>query len=334
MTAYKNRISGKLCVVGMLIICGLLLTSVDDCESMYLAETEASNQQRIAQEQAARNAKAERERAERERAEQEWRAAQTENSRTRPAAGAQSGSQVAGSQAAASQTADAQAAGSRRSRSRDAGSQSAGSPVAGSQTADAPVAGSQAAAPQTADAQAAASQTADTQAAGSRRSRSRDARSGDAGSQAADAQGAAVSGGTGDQSTASSGVDYLKSISGKDWKLLEVRLSDKTLTLDRNKLTADGMGDLFTLNVDAARLSGKAAPNRYISTYQAREDNSLTIAPPIGTLMASIYDPVRLREQEYFQYLSKVKSWKLNQGKLELYTTDANNQEAVLVYGN
>ncbi|MDR2662176.1 MAG: META domain-containing protein [Treponema sp.] len=247
MAVYKNRISGKICGVGILIICGLLLTSVDDCESMYLTETENSGQQRIAQEQAAKNA-----RAERERAEQERRAAQSGNSRNRPASGAANGSQ--------------------------------------------------------------------TQAA--------------AGSQAAGSQAAAASGGTAGQSTASSGASYLSSISGKDWKLLELRRSDKTVTLDRNKLTADGMGDLFTLTVDSARLSGKAAPNRYISTYQAGENNTLTIAPPIGTLMASIYDPERLREEEYFQYLSKVKSWKLNQGKLELYTTDASNKEAVLVYGN
>ncbi|MDR1307193.1 MAG: META domain-containing protein [Treponema sp.] len=259
MTAYKNRGTGKICIVGILIICGLLLTSVDDCESMYLEETANSGQQqRIAQEQAARNA-----RAERERAEQERRAAAQSNSRNRPASGAQSGSQGTGSQAAASQ--------------------------------------------------GAASQSTASQGAGS--------------------QAAAASGGTG-QPTASSGASYLSSISGKDWKLLEVRRSDKTLTLDRNKLTADGMGDLFTLNVDTARLSGKAAPNRYISTYQAGENNALTIAPSISTLMASIYDPERLREQEYFQYLSKVKSWKLNQGKLELYTVDVNNKEAVLVYGN
>ncbi|MDR1143658.1 MAG: META domain-containing protein [Spirochaetaceae bacterium] len=258
MTAYKNRITGKICAAGILIICGLLLTSVDDCESMYLEETANSGQQqRIAQEQAERNA-----RAERERAEQERRAAQS-NSRNRPASGAQSGSQSAGSQAAASQ---------------GAGSQAAVSQGAGSQAA-------------------------------------------------------AASGGTG-QPAASSGASYLGSISGKDWKLLEVRRSDKTVTLDRNKLTADGMGDLFTLKVDADRLSGKAAPNRYISTYQAGENNALTIAPSIATLMASIYDPERLREQEYFQYLGKVKSWKLNQGKLELYTTDASNKEAVLVYGN
>jgi heat shock protein HslJ len=266
--AHKNKKTGKIYVFGILIIGGLLLTSVDDCESMYLSETGTSaQQQRIAQEQQERNA-----RAERERAEQERRASQGGNSRNRPASGAQTGSQAAGSQT---------------------------SGTAGSKTSG-----------------AAGSQTASSQAA------------------AASGGAAAASGGAAGQPTASSGASYLSSISGKDWKLSELRFSDRTVTIDRNKLTADGMGDLFTLNMDAARVSGKAAPNRYTSTYQAGTNNSLTIAPPISTLMASIYDPERLREQEYFQYLSKVKSWKLNQGKLELYTADANNKEAVLVYGN
>jgi heat shock protein HslJ len=151
------------------------------------------------------------------------------------------------------------------------------------------------------------------------------------------AQGTAAQGGAQSAApgaTATTGADYVSSITGKTWKLSELRLSGRTVTIDRNKLAADGMGDLFTFTVDNERISGRAAPNRYTTVYQAGANNALTIQPPITTMMASIYDPERLREREYFQYLTAVKSWKLNQNKLELYTVDASNKEVVLVYGN
>jgi heat shock protein HslJ len=134
--------------------------------------------------------------------------------------------------------------------------------------------------------------------------------------------------------TGSTGAGHLSTIMGKEWKLSEIRLPGKTTMVDRNKLSADGMGDIFTFTVDSIRISGKAAPNRYASVYQAGVNNSLTIQAPVSTMMASIYDLKGVREQEYFQYLSRVKSWNVNQDKLELYTTDTNNKEVVLVYVN
>jgi len=136
----------------------------------------------------------------------------------------------------------------------------------------------------------------------------------------------------GSQVPASTGAEYLKTIIGKDWKLAGLRLSDKSVVLDRNKLSNDGAGDFFTMTIDNSRLSGKAAPNRYMTAYQAGADNSLTLQPVISTLMATSYDPERLQEQEYYQYLGRVKSWKLNQKTLELNTVDANNKDAVLIY--
>jgi hypothetical protein len=132
----------------------------------------------------------------------------------------------------------------------------------------------------------------------------------------------------------STGASYLRTIIGKEWKLVELRLSSKTVILDRNKLNTEGVGDFFTMAVNASRISGKAAPNRYVTAYEAGPDNSLTLLPVITTLMATGFDPERLHEQEYYQYLGRVKSWKLNQQTLELYTTDANEKDAVLAYSN
>ncbi|MDR2702319.1 MAG: META domain-containing protein [Spirochaetaceae bacterium] len=134
--------------------------------------------------------------------------------------------------------------------------------------------------------------------------------------------------------SASTGADFLKTIIGKEWKLVELRLSGKSLFLDRNKLNSEGAGDYFTMTIDNSRLSGRAAPNRYTTAYQAGSNNSLTLLPVVTTLMATSHDPERLQEREYYQYLAGVNSWKSNQKTLELYTTDANKKEAVLVYSN
>jgi heat shock protein HslJ len=125
----------------------------------------------------------------------------------------------------------------------------------------------------------------------------------------------------------------LAAISGKDWKLSEIRKGNVVTVIDRKKLQSDGMGDIFTLNV-GERLTGKGAPNRFTAGYQAGADNSITVTPPASTLMASIYDPERIREKDYFQYLTNAKRWRLNQGKLEIYSSDASGKETVLVYVN
>ncbi|MDR0402824.1 MAG: META domain-containing protein [Treponema sp.] len=123
------------------------------------------------------------------------------------------------------------------------------------------------------------------------------------------------------------------SIAGKEWKLLELRKGTAVTVIDRGRLERDGFGDLFTINF-GERVTGKAAPNRFVAPYQAGANNALAIQPPAGTLMASIYDPERIREEDYFQYLINVKSWKLVRNRLELYSSDSDGRETVLVYGN
>ena len=132
--------------------------------------------------------------------------------------------------------------------------------------------------------------------------------------------------------TGSTGAEYITSISGKSWKLTELRFTDRTVTLNRSELTRD-QADFFTLTIDNERVSGRAAPNRYFTSYKAGADNSLTIQPIASTMMALIVtDPQRIQEPQYLQYLGKVKSWKINQNKLELTTTDAANRTLIMVF--
>ena len=134
--------------------------------------------------------------------------------------------------------------------------------------------------------------------------------------------------------TGSTGANYVTSISGKSWKLVELRFVDRTVTLNRGELPAD-QADIFTLNIDNEKVSGKALPNRYMTSYQAGANNTLTIRPIASTMMALIAtDPQKITEPQYLQYLSKVKSWNINQNRLELTSTDAANQTVIMVFSN
>jgi heat shock protein HslJ len=149
----------------------------------------------------------------------------------------------------------------------------------------------------------------------------------------ASAAGAGVAAGTGVESEAAALEAAVKALSGKDWKLQELRKGNSLIEINRSKLEADGAGDFFTLAFDE-RVSGKAAPNRFTAPYQAGPNNTLTIQQPASTQMALIHDPERIHEKDYFLYLTNVKSWKMNQGKLELHSSDFSGKETTLVYSN
>jgi heat shock protein HslJ len=138
---------------------------------------------------------------------------------------------------------------------------------------------------------------------------------------------------SGNQQAGGTAQAAVSSIGGKEWKLIELRKGSVVTVINRKKLDGDGFGDLFTINF-GEKVTGKAAPNRFNAPYQAGANNALTIQPPVSTLMASIYDPERIHEQDYFEYLTNVKSWKLTQGRLELYSSDPYGKETVLVYGD
>lgn len=123
-------------------------------------------------------------------------------------------------------------------------------------------------------------------------------------------------------------------ITGKEWRLIEIRTDPRNIIYDRKDLEADGYGNIFTLNFDAERLSGTGAPNRYMAPYTLGEDQSITVQPIAGTLMAAFREPERLKEHDYFTYMENVYKWNYDKKakQMELYSKNANEKEAVLVY--
>ena len=116
-------------------------------------------------------------------------------------------------------------------------------------------------------------------------------------------------------------------IQGKIWKLEEVRTGQNAV-----RINAAGGNQVYTIRFEAERIDGVGAPNRYFGPWTDNGGNSLSIGLVGSTMMASLFERDDLKEQEYFNFLGKVFKWELRNGKLELYTLNENNAEAVLIY--
>ncbi|GHV14849.1 hypothetical protein FACS189491_11590 [Spirochaetia bacterium] len=119
---------------------------------------------------------------------------------------------------------------------------------------------------------------------------------------------------------------------GKEWKLLEIRISSEDIIFDRGELLSEGFGDVFTLKFEDDRVAGMAAPNRYFAPYELGQGQDLVIKNIAGTLMAPIREPEKLKEHGYFVYLQNTYRWNINKGNLELSTKGEDGREAVLVF--
>ena len=127
-------------------------------------------------------------------------------------------------------------------------------------------------------------------------------------------------------------VPSFAEVLGKAWALDEVATESGSIIINRGKLEADGMGDAFTLMADAERISGRGAPNRYVSPYRLGEDQEIAISPIAGTLMMGLPDPEGLQEREYFDYLERTNQWLLTGDRLELYSETGEGDPVVMIF--
>jgi heat shock protein HslJ len=121
-------------------------------------------------------------------------------------------------------------------------------------------------------------------------------------------------------------------VRGKEWILTELRTGSAVIRLDRQKLEAEDLGDVYTLRFDEDRLSGKGAPNRYFGPYELGDGGRLTLSRVASTEMMGIKEPEELKEYEYYDYLNRVNRWGMAQGRLELFSETPDGREAVLVF--
>ena len=123
----------------------------------------------------------------------------------------------------------------------------------------------------------------------------------------------------------------------KEWKLIEVHIENPIVTrevlFDRASLSKENAGKAFTLKFEEDKLSGTAAPNTYSGPYTlGEEEKSITISPLVTTMMAALWQPERIREQDYFLYMSNVYKWDIVENRLILFTKNEADQEVLMVF--
>jgi heat shock protein HslJ len=121
-------------------------------------------------------------------------------------------------------------------------------------------------------------------------------------------------------------------IRDKDWNLKEVQLKSGNIIIDRNKTAELGMGIIYTLRFEVGRVGGTGAPNLFNGPYTLTDKQGITIGNMAATLMAPLFEPEGLKEQEYFSYLHNTTKWNIVDGNLELHTKGNDGAEAVLVF--
>ena len=127
------------------------------------------------------------------------------------------------------------------------------------------------------------------------------------------------------------GVQNFSDVSGKNWKLMEVR-AGKDVIFKRDMLTPETPKDVFTLRFDSERVSGAGCPNRYFAPYTLAEKQAINIEPIAGTLMIALFEPEQLREREFYAYLEKADQWNIVKGNLELRSKNNESAAVVLVF--
>ena len=132
--------------------------------------------------------------------------------------------------------------------------------------------------------------------------------------------------------SACSNAPKFSDVTGKEWQLVEVKTEPQNIKFDRDELTTDGFGTIFTLNFDAQRLSGVGAPNKYTAPYTVGKDQVITVQMAAGTMMAPINEPEKLKEQDYFTYIKNAYKWNGTKEQLELFSKNTDGAEAVLIY--
>jgi len=124
-------------------------------------------------------------------------------------------------------------------------------------------------------------------------------------------------------------------VEGRDWILLELNRTNETIRIDR-EVDLYGMGEIYSINFQAGRVSGMGAPNRFFGPYTVAGNRALRIGSENGalaqTMMMPLLEPEALREHEYFTYLSRVTRWDLRGEYLELFSSSDDGSAAVMVF--
>jgi len=131
-------------------------------------------------------------------------------------------------------------------------------------------------------------------------------------------------------------MEKFSDTTGKDWKLILVSIdgepTGKEIIFNRKTLSDEKAGNIFIMKIDPNNISGTGAPNNYSAPYTLGEGQNISIMPIRSTLMASLWQPEKLKEQEFFVYMQNVYEWKIDKKNLELHSKTEDNRNVKLVF--
>jgi hypothetical protein len=116
------------------------------------------------------------------------------------------------------------------------------------------------------------------------------------------------------------------------WQLSEIRISYGKTELNRWAMEANGLADIYILQLTEEGISGKAAPNRYFTTFEIMHNRDYRLRPIVGTLIAANINIGGLMENEYYWYLQRTTHWEIINNGLELYAKPSPGEEIVMRY--
>jgi heat shock protein HslJ len=119
---------------------------------------------------------------------------------------------------------------------------------------------------------------------------------------------------------------------GKEWKLIEVRISNVDTGFNRISLARSGPSEFFTASFDSEMISGTGSPNRYSAPYKLGEGRDISFLTVRATLMATIFESEKLREHNFFGYIQSAYRWNLVNNNLVLSSKAENGSEVVLIF--
>jgi heat shock protein HslJ len=121
-------------------------------------------------------------------------------------------------------------------------------------------------------------------------------------------------------------------VTGKDWKLIEVRIKNADTGFNRSSLARSENIEYFTVNFNSEMISGAGAPNRYSAPYKLGEGKDISISIVRATLMATLFETGKLREHDFFGYIQNTYSWNLVNNNLVFSSKAENGNEVVMVF--
>jgi len=121
---------------------------------------------------------------------------------------------------------------------------------------------------------------------------------------------------------------HLLKFQGKNWYLYEVIIGTNIIRINRD----DKPSLIYTIMFNSKRFTGIGAYSRYFGPYSVKKDHSLFLRKVTSTRLGPKYETDTFNEREYLMYIERVNRWEILAEKLELYSSDDDGAQVILVY--